>query len=499
MERHQGPRIAIVGAGFGGIGMAISLDRAGFRDFEVFERGDRVGGVWRENSYPGAGCDVPSPLYSYSFEPNPAWPWRYSKQESILAYLEHCVTKYGVRDRIRLSSEVQDASFDADAHTWELTVNGESRSFDVLIAACGQLSEPATPNFPGRDSFAGHAFHSAQWDHGHDLTGQRVAVIGTGASAIQFVPEIAKVAAQLHLFQRSAPYVVPKPDREYSPRHHALFSRIPTLLQAERLGWFLVGEYGQWAMSDHPAWLGWINAFTRWQLKRQITDPVKRAAVTPRDAPGCKRVLFSNNYYPALNRDNVEVIPEGVAHIGPHSVTTSSGLEREVDTIIYATGFATHGFVTPMEITGLEGRRLEEDAWRGGASAYLGITVPDFPNLFLLYGPNTNLGSGSIVHILESAIRYAVDGVRHLAAHPGRAVSVRPGRYHLYDAEIQRRLSDAVWASGCDSWYVDENGRNANNWPGTSSEYRWRTRQFDPGDYEVLEAPVPETAEPVVA
>ena len=447
-----------------------------------------------ENTYPGAGCDIPSPFYSFSFEPNPRWPWRYSKQASILAYLEHCVAKYAIADRIRLGAEVTHARFIEAANTWSLTVDDRAREFDVLITACGQLSEPTTPHFPGVERFGGHSFHSAHWDHHHDLTGERVAVIGTGASAIQFVPEIAPDVKELHLFQRSAPFVVPKPDRFYSDRRHAMFERIPALLSAERLGWFLVCEYGQVAVSDHPGWLAPVAKLAQWHLRHAVKDPVKRALLEPDDQLGCKRLLFSNNYYPALARDNVEIIGEGVASISDHAVTTGSGLTREVDTIIYATGFATHGFVAPMQVTGRRDRDLADDAWAAGATGYLGVTVPDFPNLFLLYGPNTNLGTGSIVHMLESQIRYVSSAVAAIERAPGTAFSVRRGPAALYDAEIQRRLATSVWASGCHSWYVDANGRNSNNWPGTMSEYRWRTRQFDPEDYEALEpghAPAP--------
>jgi cation diffusion facilitator CzcD-associated flavoprotein CzcO len=487
------PRIAIVGAGFGGIGTAIELQRAGFPGFEVFERGDRVGGVWRENTYPGAGCDIPSPFYSFSFEPNPRWPKRYSKQEAILAYLEHCVDTYHVDDRIHLNAEVTNARWDEDEHTWQLEVSGETRVFDALVCACGQLSDPVTPRFPGADSFTGHSFHSAEWDHDYDLTGKRVAVVGTGASAIQFVPEIQPQVSELYLFQRSPAFIVPKPDRQYSGLRRGLFERVPAMLDAERLAWFLLCEYGQVAISEHPGWLNWVGRVARWHLNHSVKDPAKRAALESTDAVGCKRLLFSNNYYRGVAAENVEIIAEGVSGLGPSSITSDSGLEREVDTVIYATGFAAHGFVAPMSITGRDGQSLAEDAWSGGAAAYLGITVPDFPNLFILYGPNTNLGTGSIVHMLESQVSYVTDAMRALEQRPGTAFSVRSGRARLWDAEIQKRLSTSAWATGCQSWYVDDNGRNSNNWPGTMSEYRWRTRRFRVEDYEAPRERVPTT------
>ncbi len=494
----DGPRIAIVGSGFGGLGMAISLERAGYRNFEVFERAAGLGGVWRENTYPGAGCDVPSPFYSFSFEPNPEWPWRYSKQESILAYLERCADKYGVRDRIRLNTEVHHAGFDEERNVWTLTIgDGEQREFDVLVCACGQLSDPVTPDFPGRDSFAGHSFHSAEWDHDYDLAGKRVAVIGTGASAIQFVPEIAPKVARLDLYQRSAPFIIPKPDREYTGRHHRLFERFPAFLSAERLGTYLFCEYGQYAIAERPGWLKPWKRLTSMYLRTVVKDPVKRAALTPDDEPGCKRLLFSNNYLQAIDSPQVTLIKEGVSAITPNGVVSSSGVERQVDTIIYATGFQAHGFVAPMQITGVGGRRLAEDAWGQGASAYLGITVPEFPNLFMLYGPNTNLGGGSIVHILESEHRYVLGAVQMLAAHPGAAVAVRDSRLQEYDREIQKRLQGSAWATGCQSWYIDEHGRNSSNWPGTMREYRTRTARFDSESYELLTARAADPA-PVV-
>ncbi len=446
--------------------MAFELGRAGIHSFEIFERADRVGGVWRENTYPGAGCDVPSPFYSFSYEPNPTWPQRFSLQEPILEYLEHCVRKYGVADRLHLECEVTAAHFDAHRNVWELTVNGVKHEADVLVCACGQLSEPAYPRVEGIETFAGHSFHSAQWDHAYDLAGRTVAVIGTGASAIQFVPKIATRVARLHLFQRSAPYVLPKPDRQYDKRHHGAFARFPALLAAERLSWYLFCEYATKCITRHPSWMRPWRRLWRWDLHRQVRDPVKRAALTPDYELGCKRTLFSSDYYPALARENVQILPEGISAVTESGVISESGQVCDVDTIIYATGFHAHGFVAPMEIRGCGHRSLVADAWRDGASAYLGMTVPDFPNMFLLYGPNTNLGSGSIVYMEESAARYVTDAVRHLAQCGGGAFDVRPETHDTYDREIQRRLTQTVWATGCHSWYIDESGTIATTGPG---------------------------------
>jgi cation diffusion facilitator CzcD-associated flavoprotein CzcO len=479
------PRIAIVGAGFGGLAAALELQRNGIRSFEIFEKAARAGGVWRENTYPGAGCDVPSPFYSFSFEPNPKWPQRFAHQEPILEYIERVVDKYELRDRLHLNAEVTAARFEDGRNVWHVMAEGAAREFDVLVCACGQLSVPAYPQIEGLDAFEGHTFHSAEWDHDHDLTGERIAVVGTGASAIQFVPQIAPRVQRLDLYQRSAPFIMIKPEREYTERHHRMFERFPSLLGAERLGWYLFTEYGQTGVTTRPRWLKPWLALWRWDLGRQISDPVKRAALTPDYEPGCKRVLFSNNYYEAMARDNVEIVSERIAALTKRGVVSASGVEREVDTVIFATGFAAHGFVAPMQIHGRGGEALS-DAWSGGASAYLGITVPRFPNMFLLYGPNTNLGSGSIVYMHESAARYIRQAVELIGREPGTALDLRPQVFASYDAEILERLRQTVWATGCHSWYVDETGRNTNNWPGLMREYRRRTRRLDSDGYEVL-------------
>jgi cation diffusion facilitator CzcD-associated flavoprotein CzcO len=480
------PRIAVVGAGFGGLAIAFELERQGIHSFEIYERANQVGGVWRENTYPGAGCDVPSPFYSFSYEPNPDWPSRYSNQSAILEYIERCVDKFGVRDRIHLNSEVTAARFDENAGVWELTVGGATVVADVLVCACGQLSEPAYPKLEGRETFAGHSFHSAIWDHDHDLQGRRVAVIGSGASTIQFLPEIAPEVERLYLFQRSAPYIILKPEREYSARHHRAFRRFPWLLSAERLGWYLFTEYGGKALINKPGRLRPFVGICRTYLYLAVRDPEKRRALVPDHKPGCKRLLFSKNYYQALARENVEIIGEDVTAMTEGAVVSSSGKVVEVDTVIYATGFQAHGFVAPMQIVGRAGRRLAEDAWADGASAYLGLTVPGFPNMFITYGPNTNLGSGSIIYMHESSARYVASAIAGLE--PGVAYDVRQSVFDAYDAEIQERLATTVWASGCHSWYIDERGRNANNWPGSQREYRRRTARFDPESYELVRA-----------
>ncbi len=480
------PSVAIVGAGFSGLGMAITLERAGFDDLTVFEKGDRVGGVWRENSYPGAACDVPSHVYSYSFAHNPGWSRRFGPQAEILAYLERCADEHGVRAHIRFESEVRRAAFDEAAGRWRLELaGGETHEADVLVTACGQLSVPAWPAIPGLDDFGGTLFHSARWDHEHDLTGDRVAVIGTGASAIQFVPAVQPRVSRLHVFQRSAPWVIPKWDVGYRRASREVFARVPGAQAAARLGMWsffeaaIPGLLGREALLAPLAWSG------KALLRRQVRDPELRAKLAPKDVIGCKRLLISSDWYRAIAQPNVALVTDGVREITASGVVTEDGTEREVDTIILGTGFRSHDFVAPMEIVGLGGRDLNE-AWAAGARAYLGTAVPGFPNLFLMYGPNTNLGAGSIIYMLECQMRYVLDAVRALDRHAPAYLDVRPEALDAFDRELQDRLAGTVWATGCASWYVDESGRNANNWPGLQLEYRRRTHRLRPADWRLV-------------
>ncbi|SFQ49492.1 Predicted flavoprotein CzcO associated with the cation diffusion facilitator CzcD [Amycolatopsis arida] len=474
----------IIGAGFGGVAMGIELRRAGVHDFVILERAPDLGGVWRDNTYPGAGCDVPSPLYSFSFERHQRWPRRYAQQRDIHAYLDRVARKHGVVDHVRFQREVVAATFDESTARWRVrTATGEELSAAVLIPAVGQLSRPAYPAIPGIDSFRGAAFHSARWDHDVDLTGRRVAVIGTGASAIQFVPEIQPRVGRLTVFQRSAPYILPKRDHDYASWPHRAFQVLPPLQALDRLGFWLYAEFAQQCLAK---WQGFVPLF-RWQttrhLRAAVPDPALRARLTPDYEIGCKRVLFSNDYLPALTRAGVELVTEPITEIAPTGVRTAGGTEHPADVIIYGTGFATLDLLGPVEITGLGGRRLSA-AWHAGARAHLGITVPGFPNMFLMYGPNTNLGGGSIIHVLESQARYIRQAVRRLVAHPGHYLDVRTEVERRWDDEVQRRLARSVWTR-CRSWYRNEHGRVVANWPGRTGEYRRRTRRFDVTDYRI--------------
>jgi cation diffusion facilitator CzcD-associated flavoprotein CzcO/acetyl esterase/lipase len=477
------PSVAIIGAGFGGIGLAITLKKAGIDSLTIFEKADGVGGVWRHNTYPGATCDVPSHLYSFSFEPNPDWSRRFSPQPEILEYLDRCVERYGLRPNLRLGTEVAGAEFDDDSGKWRIeAAGGETTEADVLVSACGQLSRPATTRIEGAERFAGPIFHTAQWDHGVELEGKRVAVIGTGASTIQVVPAIAERVAQLDVYQRSAPYVIPKKDRPYMPWERRLFRWFPPARQFARFTQWLTFEIFISAFNQFRGVgrLG-VRMFER-NLDDQVSDPELKRALTPDHVLGCKRVLISPDYYSTLERPNVELVTQGVRELTKNGVVSEDGTERPADVIVLSTGFESTRFLAPMEIRGRGGRDLNE-VWREGANAYLGMTVAGFPNLFVMYGPNTNLGSGSIIFQLESQMAYISDAVERLRR-TGGWLSVRPEVQQSFDSEMQSRLSTSVWQTGCNNWYVDEHGRNTNNWPGFTLEYRRRTRRLDPADYE---------------
>ncbi|WP_183653665.1 flavin-containing monooxygenase [Prauserella isguenensis] len=474
----------IVGAGFGGIAMAIELRRHGIDDVVILEQAADVGGVWRENSYPGAGCDVPSPLYSFSFAGVTRWPRRYARQPDILAYLQRVAREYGITDRIRFGREVASAEFDETSARWLVrTTGGEEYETTAFIPAVGQLSRPSYPDIPGRETFRGRAFHSAEWDHDCDLTGKRVAVIGTGASAIQFVPEIRPQVGRMTVFQRSAQYILPKRDHAYDRWYHLPLRALPALQKLDRLGFWLYAEFAQECLSR---WRVFTPLFARQatrHLREKVADPRLRERLTPDYALGCKRVLFSNDYLPALTDSTVDLVTDDVAEITPEGVRTADGTLHEADVIIYGTGFAAQDLLAPMKIHGL-GHRPISDAWSDGARAHLGITVPGFPNMFLMYGPNTNLGGGSIVHMLESQARYIRDAVSKLRARPGRYLDVRPEAERAWDAMVQGRLTRSVWTR-CRSWYRAAGGRVVSNWPGRTREYRTRTRRVRLADFRI--------------
>jgi cation diffusion facilitator CzcD-associated flavoprotein CzcO len=482
------PSVIVIGAGFGGLGAARALRRAGIDDVTVLERADTAGGVWRDNTYPNAACDVPSPLYSWSWAPNPGWDRRYSQQPQILRYLRETAEREGLLDLVETGVDVVSCRLDETGPgrpTWVVTAaDGTERTADLVVTAVGQLSKPVVPRLPGAETFAGPAFHSARWRHDVDLRGQRVAVIGTGASAIQFVPGIVDRVGTMTVFQRSAPYVIPKPDRAYSPRRRRAFARWPALLEAERRSIFFLGERLNAAIGGQVRYarpfLAAVKAAWRLHLRRQVPDPALRRLLEPDYEIGCKRILFSNDWYPALARRHVEVVADAVTAIEPGGVRCGETL-HEADVLVWGTGFAATDFLAGIEVTGAGGVDLREH-WADGARAHLGLTVPGFPNLCLVYGPNTNLGGNSIIAMMESQADYIAQLATRLTDGAER-VEVDPAVAEAYDREMQQRLRETVWA-GCDSWYVDGE-RITTNWPGLVGEYQRRTAEVAWDDVRV--------------
>lgn len=468
--------VAIVGAGFGGLGMAIALKKQGVDDLVILEKAADVGGVWRDNTYPGAACDVPSHLYSFSFEPNPHWSHVFARQPEIYAYLRHCADKYDLRRHLRCDVEVAEMHFDEAEKLWQITLtSGESLQARMVVNATGQLSRPIYPKLKGIGSFQGESFHSAHWRHDLDLSGKRVAVIGTGASAIQFVPAIAPQVAKLSVFQRSPAYMMARPDRPYSGVEKWVFQRAPKTMALYRGGIYLKYESRGLAFTRLKSLLKVaVGMPFKSLLKQQVSDPALREKLTPDYAIGCKRILLSSDYLATMSRPNVELVTTGIRQVTATGVETSDGREHAADVIIYGTGFAATDFLSPMTVTGRNGITLN-DAWQQGAKAYLGLSVPGFPNFFMLYGPNTNLGHNSIVYMLESQIAHVLACRAQLAANKATTIEVNEGRYTHFTDAVQARLANSVWA-GCRSWYIDDNGHNSASWPGFTLSYRWLTK-----------------------
>jgi cation diffusion facilitator CzcD-associated flavoprotein CzcO len=482
--RRGRPSVAVVGGGFGGIGAALILRRHGYEDVTVFERGERIGGVWSFNTYPGLACDVPSHLYEFSFAPNSRWSRRYAPGPEIRAYIEDVARRYGVLERVRLGTEVERATFDEDRARWTLETSAGRHEADVLIAACGQLALPRIPPIPGLDDFEGPAFHTARWRPDVDLRGKRVAVAGTGCSSIQVVPAIQPQVARLDVYQRSPGWTIPKMDFEHGPLARRLFERLPALQRLDRALIFAFMEFATAGMTRHRWIAPLFRAIGRNQIRRHIADPDLREKVTPKDEIGCKRIMLTDDWHPTLTRPNVELITERIEAITARGVRTADGTERPADVLIFGTGFHSHAFVAPMEVVGRGGRSLAE-AWNGVPKAYLGITVPGFPNMFLLYGPNTNGGAGSVIYTVECAMQHVLAAIRELERTEAKAIELRPEAAEAFDRELREALARTVWHTGCTSWYVDENGNNPNQWPWLWTTYRRRTARLDPAAYRV--------------
>ncbi|GAB2934878.1 NAD(P)/FAD-dependent oxidoreductase [Rhodococcus aerolatus] len=477
-------RTLVVGAGFAGMAVAATLLRDDpDADLLVLERATDVGGTWRDNTYPGCACDVPTALYSFSFAPNPSWSHTYGRQPEIFAYLRNVATSTGIRERVVFDCPLVEARWDADAQQYRvLTTRGEL-TCDVLVVATGTLSEPKLPDVPGLPDFRGTTFHSARWDHEHDLTGERVAVVGTGASAVQFVPEIADTAGSLTVFQRTPGWVIPRLDRTLSRAEKALYHRFPKAQRAMRGLVYSYRELYILPLAKFRRLLPLIGTVARTKLRVEVRDAGLRDSLTPDYTVGCKRLLLTNAWLPTLDRDDVELVTTGLSAVTPTGVVDGDGTEREVDTIIFATGFTPTEPPVAHQVRGSDGRTLAEH-WDGSPSAHRGTTVAGFPNLFLMYGPNTNLGHSSIVYMLESQARYVADALRTMASRRLGEVEVRDDAERGWNASMQKGLRRTVWnAGGCASWYFDKTGRNSAMWPTFTWRFRRATRRFDVESY----------------
>jgi cation diffusion facilitator CzcD-associated flavoprotein CzcO len=480
------PAIVIIGSGFAGLCMAIRLKQAGYHHFLILEKNDDIGGTWWDNRYPGCACDVPSHMYSFSFELNPDWSRMFAPQQEIWEYMRRCVDKYGLAAHIRYGCVVERMEWDDPAGRWRIaTAAGEAYTARAIVSGIGALHVPSIPEIPGADRFAGAAFHSAHWDQSCDLAGKRVAVIGTGASAIQFVPEIAKQARRVHVFQRTPPWIHPRPDFAIPPVVRTTFAAAPPVMRAFRDGiyWLLEARGAGFAVS--PTLMAPLQWVAQRHIERQIGDPALRAKVTPDYTIGCKRILLSSDYYPALTRPNVDVITDPIARITQTGLACADGTAYDVDAIIYGTGFRTVEAIAELNVAGRDGVKLQ-DVWRDGVEAYHGITVAGFPNFFVLLGPNTGLGHNSVVFMIESQVQHVMSCLRLLAGRGGQTIEVRPSALRRFNDGIQRRLASAVWSEGgCTSWYLDADGVNRALWPGFSFEYWARTRRARRADYVI--------------
>jgi cation diffusion facilitator CzcD-associated flavoprotein CzcO len=478
-------KIVIIGSGFAGIGMAIALKTAGVDDFVVLEKAADLGGTWRDNQYPGCACDVPSPLYSFSFELNPSWTRLFAPQPEIWEYLRNCTVKYGVDKHIRYDSRVEGMEWDDAARLWTVrTAGGDLYRAHAVVSGVGALHIPSYPEISGMEVFAGNTFHSSAWDLSCDLGGKRVAVIGTGASSIQIVPEVAKRAGKLSVFQRTPPWIHPRPNQPIPPGMRTTLRTVPGAARALRYAIYWMLETRAAGFAIDPRLMAPLEAMARKHLERQVADPELRARLTPDYTIGCKRILLSSDYYPALRRPNVDLVTDGIREIVPSGVVTEDGALHEADAVIYATGFRVVDSAAELNVTGRGGVKLK-DAWAEGVEAYRGITVPGFPNFFLLLGPNTGLGHTSVVFMIEAQVQHVMSCLRILSKERAAVIEAREDALRWYNDGLQRRLRRLVWsAGGCRSWYLDDQGINRTIWPGFSFEYWARTRQARHAHYE---------------
>jgi cation diffusion facilitator CzcD-associated flavoprotein CzcO len=480
--------VIVIGTGFSGLAMGVKLREAGEDNFVMLERASDVGGTWRDNTYPGCACDVPSNLYSFSFDPNPSWSRLYGTQPEIYAYLRNTARKFDLLRHVRFNANVVGARYDDQRQVWRVTAE-DGRQFEgrILVSGMGGLSNPSIPNIPGLNTFEGTTFHSATWNHEFDFTGKRVAVIGSGASAIQFVPQIAPLVDQLDYYQRTPAWVVPKDDRPLSDKERADYTQNPWRQRLARYKQYFLMEARFLAFRYKPEWMGLVAKVAKHKIRQAVKDEALRAKITPDYTPGCKRLLISNDYYPALGRTNVDVITEGIQKVTPRGVVTKDGVERPADAIVFGTGFKVSDPIPPKTVFGKGGRDLHE-VWKTGPEAYLGITVSGFPNFFILMGPNTGLGHNSMVYMIESQVHYVLEAIKAMKERGIKALDVKPQAQKAFIDSIQEGLKSTVWSSGCKSWYLNEQGRNVSLWPSFTFAYRFKTRRFNLSKYTVEKA-----------
>jgi len=485
MDQNQQLEVAIIGAGFGGLGMAIKLKQARIKDFKIFEKSQNLGGTWYDNNYPGAACDEPAHLYCYSFEPKPEWSQKYAPQAEILAYLNHCANKYGIREKIEFDTEITQLTYDSGNRVWQIKTRSNRPIFArTVITACGQLNQPNVPNIKQHEAFNGHQFHSARWRHDVDLTDQNVAVIGNAASAIQFIPVIAQKVKKLTIYQRSPNWILPKKDYRYSQLIQKIFSVFKPAHYAYRYFLYWVYESRLSALKQNSL----LGKILKWRTHRQMQAAINQYGLDPDLIPdyaiGCKRILTSSDYFKALARNNVELETQPINYMTASGIKSDSEKNREHDIVIYATGFKATDFLMPIQIQGTDDRNLHKQWQRSGAEAYLGMTMPGMPNFFMLYGPNTNLGHNSIIFMLECQFKYVLGCLKRLRTTAYSPLSIKHHTLKTFSEHVQQALSQSVWNSGCGSWYKTGQGKIVNNWPHQTLTYWWRTRKpkFDEFD-----------------
>ncbi len=476
----------IIGAGFTGLGAAIKLTEAGVDDIVILERSDRVGGTWRDNTYPGVACDIPSLLYSYSFVKNPSWSRAYPSGAEICTHIEEMVDTFGLRPRIRFGATVTGLSFDEDTGVWTVNTKGRKKfQARTVVMAAGPLADHKFPDIRGIESYRGHKIHSAGWDHDYDFTGKRVGVIGTGASAVQIVPELVKTAEFVKVFQRTPGWVLPRLDVEMPVAVQSLFAKVPAAQDVARQALFWGHEASATALVWNTPLSSLVARLGKAHLRRQVADPWLRRQLTPDFTPGCKRMLISSDYYPALQRDNCKLIDWPIATMSPAGVRTSDGVEHHFDAIVFATGYDVHLSGPPFPITGIGGRSLQ-DEWSGHAQAYKSASVHGYPNLFVMSGPNSGPGHNSLLVYVEGQLDYAVTGITTILRDNLRTLDVRADVQRRYNDNLQRRLRRTTWMSGCSSWYLTADGFNASMYPGFATQYLRQMRDFRRSDYEMV-------------